>query len=73
MDITALLNSGKLHAARRAAKPDCVCSSGNIHASPERARFVSWSVKMRKMYGQDVATWPPIARAEYASKYVPSH
>ena len=67
------LNSGQIHADARKRKPDCVCNRGNIHATPDRARFVNWLYRMKDMYGDDVQSWPEIARKEYATKYVPSH
>lgn len=73
MSIIDRLNSGALHAAARARRPDCVDGNGNIHVSPERARFADWLRRMKTIYGDDVAEWPPIPRAEYARKYVPSH
>lgn len=73
MTITDMLNSGAIHASARNRKPDCVDAVGNIHTSAERALFVNWLAKMRGIYGADVASWPPIARAEYEARYVPSH
>ena len=73
MDILDRLNSGDLHAAARNQRPDCVDAKGNIHTSPERARFVDWLDEMRAIYGQDVEAWPPTPRAEYEERYVPSH
>lgn len=67
------LNSGDIHAAARNRRPDCVDAKGNIHTSPERARFVNWLDKMRATYGSDVEAWPAIPRAEYEARYVPSH
>lgn len=72
MSIVDKLNSGALHRSARLARPDCVDLKGNIHASPERARFVSWVIRMKKLYGSDARTWPEIARAEYRRKYVSS-
>jgi hypothetical protein len=72
MDIRSMLNSGQMHAAARQARPDCVDGKGNVHATAERARFVDWLNKMQGIYGQDAASWPPIARAEYDARYVPS-
>jgi len=73
MSIVDRLNSGELHAAARKRRPDCVDAKGTIHCSPERAAFVNWLDKMRGIYGEDVKAWPPIPRAEYAARYVPSH
>ena len=72
-DITARLNSGALHAAARRRNPDRVCDQGNIHHSTERALFVRWRNKMKRIYGADVREWPPLARTEYRNRYVPSH
>jgi hypothetical protein len=66
------LNSGQLHAQARKSRPDCVDAKGNIHASPERARFVNWYFKMVQIYSDDVANWPSCARDEYKVRYVPS-
>lgn len=73
MNILDQLNSGAIHAVARASRPDCVDASGNIHVTPERARFVSWKLRMSEMYGATVSEWPQAARDEYAAKYVPSH
>ena len=73
MTITDMLNSGRLHAAMRERHPDRVDSLGNLHHSAERASFVNWLAKMRGIYGHDVASWPPIPRAEYERRYVGSH
>lgn len=70
MSIIDRLNSGRLHAAARQSRPECVDSLGNIHASPERARFVDWRRKVARLYGDDVAGWPVCARDEYAKRYV---
>jgi len=61
MDILDRLNSGSLHAAARNQRPDCVDAKGNIHCSPERARFVDWVAENGKDH------------PEYAARYVPSH
>ena len=73
MSIVDRLNSGEFHAAARRDRPDCVDAKGDIHISAERAVFVNWLDKMRGVYGADVAEWPPIPRAEYERRYVPSH
>ena len=73
MDILDYLNSGQLHAAARKRNPDCVDAKGNIHTTPERARFVDWRDRMKGLYGDDVKAWPPIPREEYAARYAPSH
>lgn len=61
MDILAKLNSGELHARSRKDRPECVDNLGNIHCSPERARFVDWVAENGKDH------------PEYAARYVPSH
>ena len=73
MTIIDRLNAGEFHDAARKRNPDCVDAKGNIHATPERARFVNWREKMKGLYGDDVKAWPPIARDEYTVRYVPSH
>ena len=69
MDMLTRLNSGDLHAKERQSRFDCVDNKGNIHANPERAQFVNWSNRMRGIYGDDVAKWPPIAREEFTRRY----
>jgi len=61
MNIIDQLNSGALHAKARATRPDCVDAAGNIHCSPDRAKFVDWV----RANGVD--------HPEYAARYVPSH
>lgn len=61
MTLLEKLNSGALHAKARATRPECVDAKGNIHCSPERARFVDWVAT----HGKD--------HPEYAERYVPSH
>ena len=73
MTIIDKLNSGALHAAARAKRPECADRKGNVHGSEERARFVNWLYQMQAIYGQDVEEWPELARAEYRARYVPSH
>lgn len=64
------LNSGQLHIAARTSRPDCLDTKGNIHGSPARALFKSWTYKMHDLYGDDVSQWPKVAKDEYARKYV---
>lgn len=70
MDILAKLNSGALHAAARAARPDCVDSKGNVHSSPERAAYASWRIRMEGLYGIDATEWPACAKAELKRRHV---
>ena len=72
MSILDRLNSGELHAAARATRPDCVDATGNIHKTPERARFVDWRAEQVAAHGRDVEAWPAKKRAEYARRYVPA-
>ena len=62
MDIIARLNSGALHHAARASRPECVDTNGNVHCSAERASFVDW-----------INENPNATKDEYAARYVPSH
>ena len=72
MTIIDKLNSGALHAAARAKRPECVDRKGNIHHSPLRAEFINWLMPMKDRYGE-VEDWPYELRAEYRARYVPSH
>jgi hypothetical protein len=67
------LKSGQLHDEARKDRPDCVCSRGNIHSSPERAAFVSWVNDQSDSYGADVKGWPKSGRHEYRKRYVQLH
>ena len=72
MNITDLLNSGKLHAAARANRPDCVDSAGNIHKSAERAEYVNWRASMKAIHGDDAKQWPASVKAELKRRHVPA-
>tara|TARA_Y100000310_G_scaffold300671_1_gene336529 strand:+ start:172 stop:393 length:222 start_codon:yes stop_codon:yes gene_type:complete len=73
MNIIDRLNSGELHSAARADRPECVDGLGNIHATPERAAFVDWRRDMAAEHGDNPADWPEEHRAEYERRYVPSY
>lgn len=70
--LLARLNSGEIHARLREKHPDCVCKRGNIHGSPERARFEDWRYGVIEEHGQDHALWPAGVREEFERRYVPS-
>lgn len=67
------LNSGELHAAARARRPDCVDRNGNIHRSPERRDFVEFMLDVKAEHGDDHNHWPRAVKREYRERYVPSH
>lgn len=72
MTIIDRLNSGELHQAARASRPDCVDATGGIHHTPERARFVDWARKVKATHGANTSEWPEGIRAEYAARYTPA-
>lgn len=72
MSILDRLNSGALHQTARDNRADCVDAVGNIHKTPQRARFVDWRAKQVATHGRDVEAWPADVRAEYDRAYVPA-
>jgi len=73
VNILEALNSGALHNKARTARPDCVDAKGNIHANPDRAKFVDWLAEAKATRGDNVQAWAGADRAEYDARYIPSH
>lgn len=71
-DLLTALNSGAMHEKARQARPECVDAQGNIHATPERARFVDWYAERRAEWGDSPANWTCKQRAEYERRYAPA-
>ena len=70
MNILEQLNSGAFHNKARVTSSDCVDTVGNIHRSPERARFADWKRNAKKTHGIDTRAWPADVRAELDKRHV---